>query len=704
MFSHIFSHCRHFLLMAVCLLWAASQLVAQSRRLDSLRTLLVTATATNEARMLLLNELSQAYQYTSSDSSLMYANQAMQLAERLGSLRGKAWALYHRNYALYNQGKYDVAMETLVQALPLFEQLHDSNGLAHTLNDIGNIHKRREHYSDALGFYRRALDVYERIGNAEGAALELCNMGITWKNQGDYQKCFEKSSEGLRRSQAIGYNYGTVFALTNLGQYWMYWGKLDSAIACFERGLRLAKEIRNEKYTGQLYYFIGLVYARQHNFEQAVENATRGVEIAQRARFAERVKEGYQTFVEIYTAKQDFKRALNYHHLYTNLKDSIFSVEVQDNISALQTKIATEQKENEIQLLRKEQQIQSLIRNSLVGGVVFALLLLGVAVSRYNIKQRSAAQLRQANEQLAGANAEITRQMDVQAEQAREIEIANTALQELNATLAEKNTRLLDLDNEKNEFLGIVAHDLKNPLTGIRGLAEMMAEYGEDMDANERKNFLTSIITSSNRMFELLTNLLDINTIERGGIHLNPVAFDLSTKAEVVTDLYRDRAAQKDITLHFQGLSVTNTSTHDASQATATVFTDETIMHQVLDNLISNAVKYSPNGKQIWVDVQERLWVVDKASSSANEKTPQSRNLVRVLVRDEGPGISPEDMKKLFGKFARLSAQPTGGEHSTGLGLSIVKRLVEAMGGRVWCESELGKGATFILELPAMEA
>jgi signal transduction histidine kinase len=71
-----------------------------------------------------------------------------------------------------------------------------------------------------------------------------------------------------------------------------------------------------------------------------------------------------------------------------------------------------------------------------------------------------------------------------------------------------------------------------------------------------------------------------------------------------------------------------------------------------------------------------------------------------VEVQDEGAGISPDDMKKLFGKFARLAARPTGGEHSTGLGLSIVKKIVEAMNGRVWCESELGKGATFIVELP----
>jgi len=110
------------------------------------------------------------------------------------------------------------------------------------------------------------------------------------------------------------------------------------------------------------------------------------------------------------------------------------------------------------------------------------------------------------------------------------------------------------------------------------------------------------------------------------------------------------------------------------------VLADATVLTQVIENLVSNAVKYSPPGRNICV----RLL-----------KSPER---ARCQVRDEGPGLSAEDQKKLFGKFARLSAKPTGGEHSTGLGLSIVKKMVEAMNGKVWCESELGKGATFIVE------
>jgi two-component system, sensor histidine kinase and response regulator len=110
---------------------------------------------------------------------------------------------------------------------------------------------------------------------------------------------------------------------------------------------------------------------------------------------------------------------------------------------------------------------------------------------------------------------------------------------------------------------------------------------------------------------------------------------------------------------------------------------DATFMHEIVENLISNAIKYSPHGKFVVVRVMRTL------------------HAIRLEVQDEGEGISEEDMKKLFGKFVRLSARPTGGEHSTGLGLSIVKKMVEAMKGKVWCESELGKGAMFIVELPS---
>lgn len=244
-------------------------------------------------------------------------------------------------------------------------------------------------------------------------------------------------------------------------------------------------------------------------------------------------------------------------------------------------------------------------------------------------------------------------------------------VEERTQQLHRQNEELVALNAEKNEFLGIAAHDLKNPLSGIKSLSEMLLYNADDLTDAYRQEFLHQILASSERMFELITNLLDVNALEQQGIALNIVRLDSVPIVRMICDMYNTRAEAKQIRV------LTEVPTAALVQA------DELAMQQVIDNIVSNAVKYSPHGKNIIVRVT------------------QESSTVRMAVQDEGPGLSEDDKTKLFGKFARLSARPTGGEHSTGLGLSIVKKMVEAMNGTVWCESELGKGACFVVELPS---
>ncbi len=242
--------------------------------------------------------------------------------------------------------------------------------------------------------------------------------------------------------------------------------------------------------------------------------------------------------------------------------------------------------------------------------------------------------------------------------------------------------RLREMNDEKNEFMGIAAHDLRNPLGAISGFAEIILEEAESLQPLHAERFDLSrkeisecagrINETSRRMVEMVQNLLDANRIERGEMQLNLAPVDLAASVAAVLETQRPHAVAKQQTFHWQNES-----------GTVHVLVDATVLTQVIENLVSNAVKYSPAGKNIYVRLR---------------RSPEG---TRCEVRDEGPGLSAEDQKKLFGKFARLSAKPTGGEHSTGLGLSIVKKMVEAMNGKVWCESELGNGATFIVEFPA---
>jgi two-component system sensor histidine kinase/response regulator len=230
--------------------------------------------------------------------------------------------------------------------------------------------------------------------------------------------------------------------------------------------------------------------------------------------------------------------------------------------------------------------------------------------------------------------------------------------------------RLREMNDEKNEFMGIAAHDLRSPLDALRGYSEMILE--DPALGRENRELTQRIHEAAARMAEMVQNLLDANRIERGEMKLNLAPTDLALVVSSVAATQRPRAAAKQQTIHLEN-----------QPAPVTVVVDPTVMVQVLENLVSNAVKYSPPGKHIFVRLK---------------KLPEA---VRCEVQDEGPGLSAEDQKKLFGKFARLSAKPTGGEHATGLGLSIVKKMVEAMNGQVWCESQPGRGATFLVQFPA---
>ncbi|MBD1210560.1 MAG: hypothetical protein H9535_19185 [Ignavibacteria bacterium] len=265
-----------------------------------------------------------------------------------------------------------------------------------------------------------------------------------------------------------------------------------------------------------------------------------------------------------------------------------------------------------------------------------------------------------------------------------------------NEELERANQELRILNDEKNEFLGIAAHDLKNPIAAITSFVELLLNEESSLSEDDRRAYLKTIMLSSERMFDIITNLLDINAIERGAIALRPTNIQIMPVITSLVEMYCSRAEQKNITLHTEISSSPDTS----------AYVDERALVQILDNLISNAIKYSPLGKNVVVRIKDKggdVMMHGTEKTGTNEPSLfllRPSSFVRIEVQDEGEGISPDDMTKLFGKFARLSVRPTGGEHSTGLGLSIVKKMVEAMNGYVWCESEVGKGATFIVELP----
>jgi signal transduction histidine kinase/ligand-binding sensor domain-containing protein len=259
-------------------------------------------------------------------------------------------------------------------------------------------------------------------------------------------------------------------------------------------------------------------------------------------------------------------------------------------------------------------------------------------------------------------NAAAYKQIEQQSDNLRK---ANWDINKKKQQIEQTNMELVDLNNEKNHLIEIVAHDLRNPLTSSLAIASNLKSNGGEMKRDDREG-LDFLLKALNRMHEMIIKILDIRMIEQNKINMKCEKTDLSIVVNEVFRNMQELARHKNINVRLE-----NPKTYG--------FIDKNYLTQVFENLLSNAIKFSPRDKDVWIRVKE----VDGE--------------IRVNFIDEGPGIAKDEMNRLFGKYQKLSAQPTGGEHSTGLGLSIVKKYVDVMGGRVWCESEPGKGSNFIV-------
>lgn len=235
--------------------------------------------------------------------------------------------------------------------------------------------------------------------------------------------------------------------------------------------------------------------------------------------------------------------------------------------------------------------------------------------------------------------------------------------------LRQANEELRHVNEEKNHFLGMTAHDLKSPLNGVLGLITLIKN---ETSLNEKQaEYLKYIEDSCLNMKNLIMNLLDINRIEQGLTMIAPEYVNLSDLLTHYTRSLGEHARKKNISLLVENRA-----------GAIPLYTDPSALGRVLENLLSNAIKFSPVNTAVVV------------------RAEYDGSHVSLRVTDEGPGIRQEDMPRLFGKFQKLSARPTGGESSTGLGLSIVKELVTTLQGTISVTSEAGKGAAFTVEIP----
>lgn len=533
----------------------------------------------------------------------------------------KGMATWINNIALLHGklGEYSKALDLFTQALGYDIETDDERGKASRLMNIAIVHMYMENLDVSLEYLKASLLIEEKINNVRAIAKVYNNIAAVKSSQKKYEEAAQYLLQSLAIDEQLQNKKGMATVFGNLGDMYIFLGEYDTALEYLLRALAIETEMENKRGIGLRMVSIGACYHRRNMFDDdqvaAEEYLLKGTQISEEMGNKQHLISCYEQLAKLYEFQNRLAESIKYYKLYFEVEKEVRNIEAQ----------------------KKGNQIELIIKNS--------------------EKEKELAIEKARAEEKEFMIDELTR--------------ANLSLSQTIERVELLNEQLHKANEAKNDIIGVVAHDLKNPLTSIMLNVETIKKFGSKLSESESEKILSGILNTTKRMNAIITGLLDLNALESGRINiiLQPISIVKSIKT--VLKEYVSKASEKSIIL------VTN-----LSENIPTVYADIVSVEQIIDNLVSNAIKYSPLNSKVYIEVINDI------------------NSVKLYVRDEGQGIKQSERDKLFGKFQKLSAKPTAGEHSTGLGLSVAKMLTEQMSGTLWCESVEGEGATFILELP----
>ena len=666
------------------------------------------------------------------DTALATRQAALQIWQSLNNPTKVAWS-YHSLGNIYDYlGMPDAALSYHFKALSLRDSLNNLQDVSWSYNRIGEVYSSQMKYDLALQYQQHALQICEKLNYEPGLASIHNGLAQTFFYSNQLIKATYHANLALAFAEKIGDMFYKAMALSLIGDVEMKKGMLENAKHYYTQAQALYEQLGVMKFIAEMSIRLGKMALKQGNFELALKNASYAIERATRIQARKEEKEAYLLLSEVAAVKGDFKQAYAFQEQYLLLRDQILSEERERNIAYLEQQFESRRKDQAVKTLEAEKAAEEKLRITISAlsaiAICTSLLAVGLLLvlvrrrkseaeeaekragvyeqmARVQAELRSEAELAQANlaierKELEKANAALEQALAHLAEKRNEAERAREIALEANRSLAEALSIVERQRDElveqrkiaeeasafKTELLGMAAHDLKNPLQVVIGYAQLLKEQ------KSAEDYAAKIEDAARHMLSLIQALLESAAAETGKLKLELKVVDVSQLVKLVVEFNRERARLKNQTIHCN------------AQPECYACIDTNRFGEAIENLISNAIKYSPEGKNIWITVQKVA--LEKSHWRRKEDWAQplpSQELVEIAVRDEGQGISAEDMPKLFGKFQKLSARPTGGESSTGLGLAIVKQPVESHGGKVWAESKgESLGTTFFITLPAV--
>lgn len=578
-------------------------------------------------------------------------------------------SLYIAHFIYAQYGNFEKALPLTLEQEKLAQKQNDTIALIRVLENLAYDYSNLNSIEESQKYRNKAISL-ARKSNYKSYVLAIIysNYGDFYRtNYKNYTKALAYNDTALTISQEIAAMPEYAFLLANRSEVFIELERYNEALIYAQRARTIMDTLSKNNFYPIDYAFanrcLGSIYRQKKEYQRSLNVLNKGLEVVNGIGGIETKANLYQELANTYEAKGDLKAAIESYKSFKLYDDSLKAQQNKEAALALKFQFNIEKNAQEIEILNMDKELAQVTLEKqksisyLLGIVlilIFALLLF--VIRSYRLRKANINQLEQQNIEIQAKNAEIEAQKSTS-------EIQNKLLEE-------KNIELDHLIQENNNLIGIVAHDLKSPLKQINGLVSIIKLEGGTLNENQLV-CIDKISESSARASGLISKILDLDALEAKKSSLEILPNNLSELVLKCKEQFTNQAIKKQIQLNISG-----------TESAFIALCDTSFVLQVFENLLSNAIKFSPLEKQIHITLSE----TDK--------------YIRCAIKDEGPGVNTEDMNKLFGKFQKLSARPTAGETSNGLGLSIVKKYTNAMNGNVWCESTEGEGATFIVELP----
>lgn len=622
--------------------------------------------------------------------------------------RGEATALLNIGYVHFLRNKIDSSLACYKKSFSLIEQNQISDLLPMAYNNMGLTLWRKSDFLGALSNYKQAAVLARESGNATELGRAYNNIGLIYWKSGDYSECNDFFLKALSIRDQLGEPFDRVTTINNLARFYYEISDFKRCLEYSQKAFAIARSVDDKYGLGRAYSNIGFAYAGLKQYEKAIESLTKSLEMKQSSNDVPGIAFTLSEIGHVYYEQGQYEMALQYFGRAVKIRKEIrYIYGISDNYKQIalvfikQNKIP--QALNYIAMsleIAVKNDMKDIVRvcyeelakiNEAKGNYSASLRYYKLFVSlKDSIEGRSKTErISQLTNRYESEikEKEIVQLTNRQKIQQLEIDKKNMQIYLLWSGLAlvlgfityiffkykseQKIKQELTYSNTtKDKLFSIIAHDLRSPFIGLLGYTEILKEDYNDLPDDMRKQYISNIDNTIKELFKLLEGLLEWAKVQSRNLTYKPEPVNLNETAQNAVLLLQQAITNKGIEIEI-----------DVDEKLL-LFADAQMAYSILRNLLSNAIKFSDNGQKITITAKKKA------------------EHVEIRVIDTGAGIPSEHLHKLFSPGSKFSTTGTRGEKGTGIGLSIVSELVKINKGEIRIESTIGKGSTFIINLP----